>query len=110
MRSAEKRQQLGHPLEASWPRRATNELGVTRRARALDIIIMSVENGVEWVHSLASLCLDLTKARQAVPKQRDGTSPTSVVWDTRAGRRSEGGIMDDDDEATESSRQGAAAW
>lgn len=46
MPSAEKKATAGtHPPETRRPRRATNELGVISRARALDIIIMSVENG-----------------------------------------------------------------
>lgn len=108
MRSAEKRQQPQHPLGT---RASTGDQRVRRNnacARALGIIITSVvENDVGWVQSLASPCLDLTKARQAVSKQRDGTSPILVVWDTRAWGAEGRGVGV---EATESSGHGAAAW
>lgn len=57
MRSAEEKATAGtHPPETRRPRRATNELGVTSRARARSIpsSMSVVENDVEWAKRLAS--------------------------------------------------------
>jgi hypothetical protein len=63
IRSGERQQQLGHPLETPSPRRAANELGVIRRVCARWISSFNADDEVKNNGCSASphLCLDLTR-------------------------------------------------